>query len=89
MHQEMCLKSIGNTALTISQLCLEITERKYCIRRWSNLNVSVLNLQAPLSIVPSVTCQEAIDIMKKEGFDQLPVVANDGYNFLKNWCFVS
>lgn len=45
---------------------------------WSNLNVSVLNLQAPLSIVPSVTCQEAIDIMKKEGFDQLPVVANDG-----------
>lgn len=41
--------------------------------------VSALNLQAPLSIVPSVTCQEAIDIMKKEGFDQLPVVDKEGY----------
>lgn len=47
--------------------------------RWSNLLVSALNLQAPLSIVPSVTCQEAIDIMKKEGFDQLPVVDKEGY----------
>jgi cystathionine beta-synthase len=45
---------------------------------WSDLKVSTLNLLAPLSIVPSVTCQEAIDIMKKEGFDQLPVVDNDG-----------
>ncbi|XP_057366168.1 cystathionine beta-synthase-like isoform X1 [Daphnia carinata] len=45
---------------------------------WSNLKVSALNLQAPLSIVPSVTCQEAIDIMKKEGFDQLPVVDKEG-----------
>lgn len=46
---------------------------------WSNLKVSSLNLQAPLSISPCVTCQEAIDIMKKEGFDQLPVIDNAGY----------
>lgn len=42
------------------------------------MKVSSLNLEAPLSIVPSVSCQEAIDIMKKEGFDQLPVVDNGG-----------
>ena len=47
--------------------------------RWSNVKVSALDLQAPLSIAPSVTCQEAIDVMKKEGFDQLPVVDNQGY----------
>jgi len=40
--------------------------------------VSSLNLQAPLSIAPAVTCQEAIDIMKKEGFDQLPVMDDAG-----------
>lgn len=45
---------------------------------WSELKVSSLNLQAPLSIAPTLTCQEAIDIMKKEGFDQLPVVDNGG-----------
>jgi len=45
---------------------------------WSDLKVSTLNLQAPLSILPTVTCQSAIDIMKKEGFDQLPVIDQDG-----------
>jgi len=45
---------------------------------WSELKVSAMKLQAPLSIVPTVTCQDAIDIMKKEGFDQLPVVDNQG-----------
>lgn len=45
---------------------------------WSNIKVSALNLQAPLSITPSMTCQAAVDIMKKEGFDQLPVIDNEG-----------
>ena len=47
--------------------------------RWSDLKVSTLGVEAPLSITPSVSCQEAIDIMKKEGFDQLPVAEADGY----------
>ncbi|XP_021940064.1 cystathionine beta-synthase isoform X2 [Zootermopsis nevadensis] len=45
---------------------------------WSKLKVASLNLEPPLSILPTVTCQEAIDIMKKEGFDQLPVVDDTG-----------
>lgn len=43
------------------------------------MKVSTLGVEAPLSITPSVSCQEAIDIMKKEGFDQLPVAEADGY----------
>lgn len=45
---------------------------------WSKLKVACLNLEAPLSVLPSVTCQEAVDIMRKEGFDQLPVVDEGG-----------
>ncbi|KAJ4446896.1 hypothetical protein ANN_13597 [Periplaneta americana] len=45
---------------------------------WSKLKVACLNLEAPLSVLPSVTCQEAVDIMRKEGFDQLPVVDDGG-----------
>lgn len=46
--------------------------------RWSKLQVSCLNLVAPLSVIPSVTCQEAVDFMRKEGSNQLPVVDIEG-----------
>ncbi|XP_066997097.1 cystathionine beta-synthase-like protein isoform X2 [Anabrus simplex] len=45
---------------------------------WWRLKVSCLRLEAPLTVLPSVTCQEAVDIMKKEGYDQLPVVDDSG-----------
>jgi len=45
---------------------------------WWNYKVRNLQLAAPLTIMPSVTCQEAIAIMNKEGFDQLPVVDESG-----------
>jgi len=45
---------------------------------WSELPVSTLGLEAPKSINPSMTCQEAIDMMKKERFNQLPVSETDG-----------
>lgn len=45
---------------------------------WSKLKVACLNLEAPLSVLPTVTCQEAVDIMRKEGFDQLPVIDEAG-----------
>jgi cystathionine beta-synthase len=46
--------------------------------RWGKLEVACLNLVSPLTVLPAVTCQECIDIMRKEGFDQLPVVDNGG-----------
>lgn len=44
---------------------------------WSNARISDLNLQTPLTILPSVTCKEAIDILSREGFDMVPVVSED------------
>jgi len=45
---------------------------------WWNLKINQLALQAPVTIAPSVSVQDAIDIMDKEAFDQLPVVADNG-----------
>merc|ERR1719433_276515 len=45
---------------------------------WADQKVSSLDLSAPLSILPSVTVEQAVDIMVKEGFDQLPVITGSG-----------
>ncbi|CAI5747025.1 unnamed protein product [Peronospora destructor] len=44
---------------------------------WAKKNVSELLLQPPVTITPDLTCKEAVNILKKEGFDNLPVVADD------------
>ena len=49
-----------------------------CLCRWSSLNVSALQLRAPLTVTPTVTIQETLDILNKEGFDQVPVVNDAG-----------
>eukprot|EP01098_Paradermamoeba_levis_P004426 TRINITY_DN18_c0_g1_i1.p1 TRINITY_DN18_c0_g1~~TRINITY_DN18_c0_g1_i1.p1 ORF type:complete len:501 (-),score=206.94 TRINITY_DN18_c0_g1_i1:143-1645(-) len=36
--------------------------------------VEDLGLAKPITVSPTVTCAEAVNILKKEGFDQLPVV---------------
>lgn len=46
--------------------------------RWSSLNVSALQLRAPLTVTPTVTIQETLEILNKEGFDQVPVVNDAG-----------
>lgn len=45
---------------------------------WSNNTVAELSIATPYTITPSVTVQQAIDILRNEGFDQLPVVSTDG-----------
>lgn len=44
---------------------------------WAKKLVSELPLQAPVTITPDLPCKDAVDILKKEGFDNLPVVADD------------
>lgn len=46
--------------------------------RWWNLKVQGLNLSAPLTVLPTVTCQKTIKILKEKGFDQAPVVDESG-----------
>ncbi|XP_026470149.1 cystathionine beta-synthase [Ctenocephalides felis] len=41
---------------------------------WWDLKVSSLELKAPLTVGPNVTCQKAISLMTQQGYDQLPVV---------------
>jgi cystathionine beta-synthase len=41
--------------------------------------VSALKLAAPMTILSNVSCKEAMEIMKKEGYDQVPVVDEAGY----------
>jgi len=45
---------------------------------WEKEKVSCLELSAPLSILPSVSVETAIDIMSREGYDQLPVITTTG-----------
>jgi len=45
---------------------------------WESEKVSSLELSAPLTILPTVSVEGAIDIMSKEGFDQLPVIQATG-----------
>ncbi|XP_038065852.1 cystathionine beta-synthase-like protein [Patiria miniata] len=45
---------------------------------WWNLSVSALKFHPPMTVLPTVSCQDAIKIMKREGFHQLPVVGEAG-----------
>ncbi|XP_037552580.1 cystathionine beta-synthase [Nematolebias whitei] len=45
---------------------------------WWNLKLQSLNLSAPLTVQPTVSCQQTIKILKEKGFDQAPVVDDTG-----------
>ncbi|XP_052403045.1 cystathionine beta-synthase a [Carassius gibelio] len=45
---------------------------------WWNLKLQNLNLCAPLTVLPTVTCQKTIKILKEKCFDQAPVVDEAG-----------
>lgn len=46
--------------------------------RWTQLPVSALPQKFPMTVLPTVTCQDAIEILRREGFDQMPVVDASG-----------
>ncbi|XP_062606583.1 cystathionine beta-synthase-like isoform X1 [Saccostrea cucullata] len=64
--------------LESSKLTKDAEECSYGKNRWSSLNVSALQLRAPLTVTPAVTIQETLDLLNKEGFDQVPVVNDAG-----------
>ncbi|XP_061485437.1 cystathionine beta-synthase-like [Rhineura floridana] len=45
---------------------------------WWNIKVQKLNLLAPLTLLPDVNCQKAIEILREKAYDQAPVVAESG-----------
>ena len=46
--------------------------------QWSKTFVGSLNLQAPLTVLPTVSVKDTLDLLHAEGFDQVPVVKQDG-----------
>lgn len=46
--------------------------------RWWHLRVQELSLSAPLTVLPTVTCEHTIAILREKGFDQAPVVNESG-----------
>lgn len=45
---------------------------------WYDEKVSSMDLSAPLSISPTLTVDQTLEIMDKEGYDQLPVIDETG-----------
>ncbi|XP_061081853.1 cystathionine beta-synthase-like [Conger conger] len=45
---------------------------------WWNQKLQSLNLSAPLTVLPTVSCQNTIRILKDKAFDQAPVVDESG-----------
>ncbi|XP_048202132.1 cystathionine beta-synthase isoform X2 [Perognathus longimembris pacificus] len=45
---------------------------------WWHLHVQELSLSAPLTVLPTVTCEHTIAILREKGFDQAPVVDESG-----------
>ncbi|XP_075436666.1 cystathionine beta-synthase isoform X2 [Ascaphus truei] len=45
---------------------------------WWNVQVSALSLSAPLTVLPSVSCDRTIQLLREKGFDQVPIVSEAG-----------
>uniref|UniRef100_F6R4A4 Cystathionine beta-synthase n=1 Tax=Ornithorhynchus anatinus TaxID=9258 RepID=F6R4A4_ORNAN len=45
---------------------------------WWHVKVQELSLSAPLTVLPAVTCERTIEILREKGFDQVPVVDESG-----------
>eukprot|EP01111_Echinosteliopsis_oligospora_P015087 TRINITY_DN584_c0_g1_i1.p1 TRINITY_DN584_c0_g1~~TRINITY_DN584_c0_g1_i1.p1 ORF type:complete len:500 (+),score=172.87 TRINITY_DN584_c0_g1_i1:100-1599(+) len=51
-----------------------LAEKKQEREQWKGATVADLKLPAPISVTPSDPVEKAIDVMKRRGFDQLPVL---------------
>lgn len=45
---------------------------------WYNLPIASLPAKFPMVLAPKITCGDAVDIMRREGFDQMPVLDDKG-----------
>lgn len=45
---------------------------------WAKQKVSDITMTTPLTISSSVTCKEAISLLKRESYDMVPVIGRDG-----------
>lgn len=50
----------------------------FFIYRWWDINVSKMNMEKLQIATSNMTCEKALNMMKKFGVDQIPVVTNNG-----------
>ncbi|ORX92031.1 cystathionine beta-synthase [Basidiobolus meristosporus CBS 931.73] len=50
-------------------------EERQQTEKWGGATIKDLNLPAAITVQPKTTCREALSIMEKNSFDQLPVVS--------------
>lgn len=57
---------------------MEATDKPSSGEWWFDLPVSSLPQKFPMTLSPAISCGDAIEIMNKEGFDQMPVIDEAG-----------
>ena len=53
---------------------------------WHTKPVSTLKIREPVTVSTSTSIQAVLDIMHARGFDQVPVISDDGYVWSR--CFL-
>ncbi|KAG8507179.1 LOW QUALITY PROTEIN: Cystathionine beta-synthase, partial [Galemys pyrenaicus] len=83
----LCGGSSGSTMAVAVKAAQQLREGQRCVvilpdsvrnYMWWHVQVQELNLAAPLTVPPSVTCEHTIGILREKGFDQAPVVDGSG-----------
>ncbi|XP_032487112.1 cystathionine beta-synthase isoform X4 [Phocoena sinus] len=83
----LCGGSAGSAMSVAVKAAQELREEQRCVvilpdsvrnYMWWHLRVQELSLSAPLTVLPTVTCEHTIDILREKGFDQAPVVDESG-----------
>ncbi|KAH0624800.1 hypothetical protein JD844_032619 [Phrynosoma platyrhinos] len=83
----LCGGSAGSAMSVAVKAAKELKEGQRCVvllpdsvrnYMWWNIKVQKLNLAAPLTLLPDVNCQKAIEILREKSYDQAPVVAESG-----------
>ena len=67
---------IDNNFLEIDEIANK-SEAKEDKGWWMNDSVASLNVSPPITMSSNLSCKTAIDIMKKKGIDQIPIMNND------------
>lgn len=55
-----------------------IQPKNYLATWWANRRVHEMPINTPLTITADVRCKDAIALLKREGFDMVPVLSGDG-----------
>jgi len=45
---------------------------------WSSHTIADLRLRQPFTLAPTISCSDAVELLQKQGFDQMPVIDDKG-----------